>query len=155
MAQVSCCHDSPHTRGVSGNRHRGPNRQRAGWIAPAWKHQGTAAVVGRTNNDAMSPVEQLRQALSELPDVVQSPSRFGSHRNPAWSVSGREFAHLHAEDLLDLRLPRQIQAGLRSDPKAHFRSAASEWLEFEFHTREDVSHLAALAREAWVAAKNA
>jgi len=102
----------------------------------------------------MTPVEQLRKALSELPDVVQAPSRFGSHRNPAWSISGREFAHLHADDLLDLRLPRQIQAGLRSDPKAHFRKAASEWLELEFHTSEDVVHLAALAREAWASVKS-
>ena len=101
----------------------------------------------------MSPIEQLRKVLSELPDVEQSPSRFGSHRNPAWSVSGREFAHLHADDLLDLRLPRQIQAGLRSDPKAHFRDAASEWVEFEFHTTEHVAQLAALAYEAWAAAK--
>jgi Family of unknown function (DUF5519) len=101
----------------------------------------------------MSPVEQLRQALSELPDVEQSSSLFGSHRNPAWSISGREFAHLHADNLLDLRLPRQIQAGLRSDPRAHFRNAASQWLEFEFHTTEDVVLLAALAREAWAAVK--
>ena len=101
----------------------------------------------------MSPVEQLRVALSRLPDVEQTPSRFGSHRHPAWSVSGREFAHLHAEHLLDLRLPRPIQAGLRSDPKAHFRKAASDWLELEFHTRQDVDQLEILAREAWAAAR--
>lgn len=101
----------------------------------------------------MSPVQQLRVELSRLPDVEQSQSRFGSHRNPAWSVSGREFAHLHADDLLDLRLPRAIQARLGADPRAHFRSGVSEWLEFEFHTPEDVAHLAALAREAWAAAR--
>ena len=101
----------------------------------------------------MNPVEQLRITLSRLPDVEQSPSRFGSHRNPAWSVSGREFAHLHADHLLDLRLPRRVQAGLRSDPKAHFRKSASVWLELEFRTREDVAHLEALAREAWAAAR--
>jgi len=28
-------------------------------------------------------------ALSSLPDVEQLPSRFGSRRNPAWSVNGR------------------------------------------------------------------
>src|SRR5687768_11061581 len=100
----------------------------------------------------MSPVEQLRVALSGLPDVEPLPSRFGSHRNPAGSVSGREFAHLHADDLLDLRLPRSIQAGLRSDPKALFRKTMSQWLEFEFHTTEDAVHLEALAREAWAAA---
>jgi hypothetical protein len=101
----------------------------------------------------MSPVERLCVELSRLPDVEQLPSRFGSHRNPAWSVAGREFAHLHSDDLLDLRLPRPIQASLRNDPRAHFRNTASEWLEFEFHTPEDVTHLATLAREAWAAAK--
>ena len=88
-------------------------------------------------------------------DVEQSPSQFGSHQNPAWSISGHEFAHLHADDLLDLRLPRAIQRTLHSDPKAHFRNSISEWLEFEFHTVEDVAHLVTLAREAWAAAKEA
>jgi hypothetical protein len=101
----------------------------------------------------VSPVEQLRMVLSSLPDVEQASSRFGTHRNPAWSVSGREFAHLHTDDLVDLRLPRAIQAGLRADSKAHFRKSASEWLEFEFHTDADVAHLSLLAREAWAAAK--
>ena len=102
----------------------------------------------------MSPSAQLRDALSALPDVTEGPSRFGSHRNHAWSVAGREFAHLHADDLVDLRLPHPIQAGLRADPRAHFRKAASEWLEFEFHTAEDVTHLSTLAREAWAAARS-
>lgn len=103
----------------------------------------------------MSPAEQLRIALSSLPEVEQSPSRFGSRRNPAWSVAGREFAHLHADDVIDLRLPRAIQARLRSDSKAHFRKGTSEWLEIEFHSDADVAHIASLAREAWAAAKAA
>jgi hypothetical protein len=90
-----------------------------------------------------------------LTEVEQSPSKFGSHQHPAWSVSGREFAHLHADDLLDLRLPRAFQKALRTDPKAHFRKSKSEWLEFEFHTMEDVAHLVMLAREAWAAAREA
>jgi hypothetical protein len=100
----------------------------------------------------VSLTDQLRQALSALPDTEQNPSRFGS-RNAAWSVRGREFAHLHADHLLDLRLPRAAQAGLRSDPKAHFRKSASEWIELEFHTAEDVAQIAELAREAWTAAR--
>lgn len=103
----------------------------------------------------MSPIEQLRAALSELPGVAQSVSRFGSRTHPAWTVAGREFAHLHADDLLDLRLPRAIQASLRSDPRAHFRKGRSEWLELTFHTSEDVAHVAVLARAAWVAARDA
>lgn len=101
----------------------------------------------------MTPIERLRSALSGLPDVQESLSRFGARRNPAWSVSGREFAHLHADDRLDLRLPRRAQAALRNDSKAHFRKSASEWLELEFHTADDVEHLIALAGEAWAAAR--
>ena len=101
----------------------------------------------------MSPVERLRSALSGLPGVEQVPSRFGSRRNPAWVVSGHEFAHLHADDLLDLRLPRSVQVTLRSDPRARFRKSRSEWLELEFHSLEDVTHLESLARRAWAAAK--
>jgi Luciferase len=101
----------------------------------------------------MSPVEQLRQVLSGLPDTRQTPSRFGSGGNAAWSVLGHEFAHLHADDLVDLRLPREIQAILRSDPRARFRRSRSEWVELEFHTAEDVAYIARLARQAWAAAK--
>ena len=101
----------------------------------------------------MSPLQRLHLELSHLPDVKQCASRFGSRQHPAWSVGRREFAHLHSHDLLDLRLPRSIQRTLREDPRAHFRAGASDWLEFEFHTLEDVEHLAALVRQAWAAAK--
>jgi hypothetical protein len=102
----------------------------------------------------MSPVEQLRQVLLGLPDTEQTSSRFGSRHNAAWSVLGREFAHLHADDLVDLRLPRVVQAGLRSNPKAHFRKSRSEWVELEFHTAEDVAYVALLAHQAWAAARD-
>ena len=101
----------------------------------------------------MSPVEQLRAALAGLPGVEESSSRFGGQGRPAWSVSGREFAHLHADDLLDVRLPRAVQSALRGDPRARFRKGRSEWVEFEFHTSEDVAHVVSLARHAWAAAR--
>ena len=101
----------------------------------------------------MRAVEQLRAALARLPEVEESPSRFGGPGRPAWSVSGREFAHLHADDVLDIRLPHAVQSGLRGDPRARFRKSRSEWLEFEFHTSEDVAHAVSLARQAWAAAK--
>ncbi|HQR10269.1 MAG TPA: DUF5519 family protein [Casimicrobiaceae bacterium] len=102
----------------------------------------------------MSLVEQLRAALSRLPGVEECASRFGSRRNAAWSVAGREFAHLHENDIVDLRLPRKLQAGLRSDPRARFRKSGSEWIELQFRTGEDVAHIAALARQAWSAARD-
>jgi hypothetical protein len=101
----------------------------------------------------MTPAESLSIALRSLPGVEQGHSRFGKAGNPAWRVGGREFAHLHADDLLDLRLPRQAQKRVRQDPRAHFRGSASEWLEFEFHSEQDVAQLVEPATEAWAAAK--
>jgi len=111
--------------------------------------------IQKRRDNSVSPTDLLRHALSALPGTEQKPSRFGSHKNAAWSVRGREFAHLHADGLLDLRLPRAAQKGLRSDPKAHFRKSASEWIELEFRTTEDVARIAELAREAWAAARRA
>src|SRR5689334_22977389 len=101
----------------------------------------------------MTPTEQLSAALSSLPGVVQKKSRFTSGGNTAWVVAGREFAHLHSSCLLDLRLPRAAQAGLRQDPRAHFRRHSSAWLELEFHTAADVVDLLAFAQQAAAAAK--
>ena len=101
----------------------------------------------------MNPTESLSLALSALPEVEQTRSRFGKPGRPAWRVKGREFAHLHADDLLDLRLPRVVQESLREDTRAHFRKARSEWLELEFHSEQDVKDLLILAAEAWAAAK--
>ena len=101
----------------------------------------------------MNASDQLRAALSALPGVAHAPSRVGSERSPAWFVAGREFAHLHSNSLLDLRLPSPLQARLRSDPRAHFRPHKSAWLELEFHTAQDVADLLGLARQAAAAAK--
>jgi len=96
---------------------------------------------------------QLSAQLLALPGVREGVSRLGRAGKAAWFVSGREFAHLHADDLLDLRLPREVQSSLKGDPRAHFRKSRSEWLEIEFHHSQDVEFLVSLARRAWAAAK--
>jgi hypothetical protein len=93
----------------------------------------------------MNAVGRLCEALGALPGVTGGRSRFGSTRNRAWFVRGREFAHLHSPSLLDLRLPRRLQSTLRADPRARFRAGASEWLELEFRSPADVARIAALA----------
>jgi hypothetical protein len=103
----------------------------------------------------MRPTEQLLAALNGLPGSKRARSRFGATGRLAWHVAGREFAHLHADDLVDLRLPREVQARFKSDPLAHFRASRSEWLEFEFHSEADVQRVIAVAREAWAAAAKA
>jgi len=100
----------------------------------------------------MTPARQLRESLNALPGVVEAGSRFSSNHATAWQIDGREFAHLHSNSLLDLRLPGAMQARLRHDPRAHFRRRPSAWVEFEFHNARDVADLLRLAREAAAAA---
>jgi hypothetical protein len=101
----------------------------------------------------MNVTEKLCAALAAIPGVEVGSSRFGSGSNPAWRIAGHEFAHLHSASLIDLRLPRPLQAKLRADPRAHFRTGKSEWLELEFHSPADVTAIAALARQAAAAAR--
>jgi hypothetical protein len=101
----------------------------------------------------MDTKNALCAALSAISDVEIGRSRFGSSSNPAWRVAGREFAHLHSASLIDLRVPRTLQAKLRSDPRAHFRTGKSEWVELEFHSQTDVAEIASLAEEAAAAAR--
>jgi hypothetical protein len=101
----------------------------------------------------MDTKKTLCAALSAISDVEIGRSRFGSRSNPAWRIAGREFAHLHSASLVDLRVPRTLQAKLRSDSRAHFRTGKSEWVELEFHSQTDVAAIAALAEEAAAAAR--
>jgi hypothetical protein len=101
----------------------------------------------------MTPCDLLHSGLSALPGAEVAASRFGSRTNPAWRIAGKEFAHLHSDTLVDLRLPRATQAQLRGDARAHFRAGRSDWLELEFHTATDVADLLALAAVAAQAAR--
>jgi hypothetical protein len=101
----------------------------------------------------MDTTSELSAALSAIPGVEVGRSRFGSGSNSAWRVAGREFAHLHSQSRIDLRLPASLQSTLRGHPLAHFRSGKSEWIELEFHSPADVTMVAALAREAAAAVR--
>src|SRR5438445_10616562 len=97
----------------------------------------------------MKTTDRLCDALDGIPGVVSGKSRFGSRRNRAWTIDGREFAHLHSATVLDLRLPRKkMQAVLCGDRRARFRASASEWVELEFRSATDVAEIAALAAKA-------
>jgi hypothetical protein len=89
----------------------------------------------------------LCELLDAIAGVVPGKSRFGSKRK-AWSIDGREFAHLHSATVLDLRLPHKLQAALRGDRRARFRMSASEWVELQFRSATDVAEIAALAAKA-------
>ena len=103
----------------------------------------------------MDPTALVMQALSSLPGATQGTSKVGNPQHTAWFVGGREFAHLHSDSMLDLRLPLAVQARLRGHALARFRSSRSQWLELTFCSPEEAQFVASVAREAWAAASRA
>jgi len=73
----------------------------------------------------------IRKEILELPNVKQGVSRYGSR--PAFLVSGREFAHFHNEEELDIRLPFEEHkiSNTSSNPYS------SKWLYFKVRNEED------------------
>ncbi len=95
----------------------------------------------------MTPIARLCSELSAIPGVAIGRSRFGTGQTLAWRVADRSLRICTRRRwLLDLRLPRAGQLHLRTDPRAHFRAGASQWLEMEFDSEHDVSDLLVLAR---------
>lgn len=109
-----------------------------------------------------SPAERLRQQILALPGIVEKPHRVSPH---AYYVGGRDIAHFHGENQIDIRLSHAAQAealgrGL-AEPHAH--AAASGWVTCRFpepHSLETVmalveqAHAAARARRARKSAKS-
>ena len=101
----------------------------------------------------MDPSEVLARRVEEIPGVVSGPSRIGNSRHQAWFAHGREFAHLHAGDVIDIRLPTNTQRELRSDPRAMFRKNRSAWVEFRFLSAADIEDAIRLLRIAYDATR--
>ena len=87
----------------------------------------------------------LRHDLRALPGVEEAPSQF--HGEPAYWIDGREFAHFHGEDIVEIRLTRKLIRAL-DDPRAPQRSLASDWVIVSAREPELVLDLARRALEA-------
>lgn len=73
---------------------------------------------------------RVRDAFLALPDVEQHPSQF-SERD-AFFIGGREFAHFHEANVIDIRVGRK-------------------WVEVPFKTAKDLARIAELAAAAHAA----
>ena len=80
-------------------------------------------------------------------EIRSSPVAGGS----ALFYFGKEFAHFHNDNELDLRLTKKIiQAERLSHPSGSIhhpaRSLSSPWIELRFVTAKDVAHVASLVK---------
>jgi len=88
-------------------------------------------------------IEALEAAALRLPGVSPARHRFGGL---GFRRDGREFAHVHGNGLLDVRLTREraaeIVAAGRAEP--HHVFGPSAWISFQIRTMDDCGAALAL-----------
>ena len=78
-------------------------------------------------------VDQVRR----LDGVREGRSRVGNPQHRAWFVGEKEFAHLHDNGCLDIRLPKDQRPEKDTDERFIFRKHASAWVEFRLNPGSD------------------
>lgn len=94
--------------------------------------------------------ETLRDALTELDGVVDSPSMFKD--DLAYWVNGKEIAHFEAEDFIEIRLTRAVirerRGELKVDPRVDLRHSGSDWILVRFSSPQDLPFVVDLVEQA-------
>jgi hypothetical protein len=82
----------------------------------------------------------LEKKILSLPSVERRKSRF--NHETAYFIRGREFAHFHSSNEIDIRLTKKRQQRLREqsscDPRLKFRPHPSDWVSVICRLRKDV-----------------
>jgi hypothetical protein len=93
--------------------------------------------------------QKLLKRLEPIDGLTAEPSMVAG--GTALFCRGKELAHFHHDNELDLRLTRKLIKSLGiSHPSGSVhhpaRAASSQWIELRFHTVEEVDHVAELVR---------
>ena len=111
-------------------------------------------MVKRTRKPASAWAAIVDAVLTEV-GVAAHPSQFSPR--PALWVDGREFAHLHDERHLDLRLTRAVirseRERLADDPG--IRRRGGDWIEVDLGANTDLAPILSLVRAALAANRRA
>ena len=91
-------------------------------------------------------IETLEAAALELPGISRASHRFGGI---GFVRDGKEFAHVHGNGLLDVKLNRKRASELVAAGRAvpHHVFGQSSWISFWLYTLEDCGHAIALVEE--------
>lgn len=99
-----------------------------------------------------SPAESLRRKILALPGIIEKAHRVSPH---AYYVGGREIAHFHGPNQIDIRLTQVAQAEALSrrlaEPHAHAPQAG--WVTCRFPQPHSVEAVVALVAKAHASAR--
>lgn len=98
----------------------------------------------------MTVKEELERRLAALPGLVGRPSRYG--HGVAFFTGGREIAHFHGTDRMDVRLTREEirrrKAEGAFDPRVRTRGPSADWVEVHVEEARDIPYAVSLVEEA-------
>jgi sugar phosphate isomerase/epimerase len=93
---------------------------------------------------------QIAAQLRNVDGLAESPSMFGP--DDAFWCNGKEIAHFHAADVVEVRLTkaviRELRPMLRDDERVALRKGASDWIEVRVAATADVDFVVDLAERA-------
>ena len=88
--------------------------------------------------------------MAAIPGLTRGPSRYG--HGSAFLAGGREVAHFHGENRMDVRLTREVIRVRKSeggfDARVKTRGASAEWVEVHFFAASDFALVLTLVEEA-------
>ena len=91
----------------------------------------------------------LERRLEELPGLTRRPSRSGGSRS--YFLAGREVAHFHGDQRMDLRLTKERVPKLKSagllDSRVTIRGQYAEWVAVALTDPRDVEYALQLLEE--------
>ncbi len=88
---------------------------------------------------------QLRDMLITFPSVVEKPNMFGTKH--AYFCRGREFAHFHSEDQLDIHVSVDEISGIAAD--AIENPFSPDWILFNIRSEQDARTAMLLLKKAY------
>lgn len=92
--------------------------------------------------------KRLTVEILKIPGVSENPSQFSPL--PAWWVDGKEIAHLHGGELIDIRLTKKEISARRSQLRNDDRVSLgrNDWITFKMLSQEDLSFVLGLMKVA-------
>jgi len=93
--------------------------------------------------------QELLALLAPIDGFSPQPSKVAG--GTALFYRGKEFAHFHHDNEMDLRLTRKIikALGLSHPPRSEHhptRASGSQWIEVRFHSADEVVRVAELVK---------
>lgn len=91
---------------------------------------------------------RIRRELRKIEGMIESPGTYYTDEDAFW-VNGKEVAHFHGDDAIELRLTKKKisaqRTRLKTDERVELPKSSSDWLIVRFGSPRDVALVIELA----------